>query len=103
MNSIRKFVASTTLKEPLEWNATLLGGDVVDGVRKLKEQPGQDLLVYGSGELVNELMRHDLIDVYRVMLYPVSIPGGKRLFREAAGKTTLTLTVAKPMSTVLSC
>src|SRR4029453_13786954 len=61
MNSLPKFVASATLEEPLEWNATLLKGAVAQEVRKLKQQPGQDLLIYGSGELVNTLMQHHLI------------------------------------------
>jgi dihydrofolate reductase len=61
MNSMPKFVASTTLEEPLEWNSTLLKGDVVDEVQKLK--PDQNLLVYGSGALVDTLMQQNLIDV----------------------------------------
>jgi hypothetical protein len=58
LNSMPKYVASTTLTEPLDWNATLLAGDVVQEVRKLKEQPGQDLLIYASGELVRTLMQN---------------------------------------------
>ncbi len=92
MNSLPKFVASTTLEEPLEWNATLLKGDVAVEVMKLKQQPGQDILIYGSGELVNTLMQHNLIDVYRVMLYPLALGTGKRFFRDGGDKTTLTLT-----------
>ncbi len=92
MNSLPKFVASTTLEEPLEWNATLLQGDVAVEVAKLKQRPGQDILVYGSGELVNTLMQHNLIDVYRVMLYPLALGTGKRFFRDGGGKTTLKLT-----------
>jgi dihydrofolate reductase len=95
MNSLPKFVASRTLEEPLEWNATLLKGDVAEEVHKLKQQPGQDLLVYGSGELVNTLMQHNLIDVYRVMLYPLALGTGKRFFRDGGDKTTLTLTDVK--------
>jgi dihydrofolate reductase len=92
INSMPKFVASRTLDEPLEWNATLLNGDVVEEVQKLKQQPGQDLLIYGSGQLVNTLMQHNLIDVYRVMLYPLALGTGERLFRDGGDKTTLTLT-----------
>jgi dihydrofolate reductase len=95
INSMPKFVASTTLKEPLEWNATLLKGDVAAEVAKLKQQPGQDLLIYGSGELVSTLMQHNLIDVYRVMLYPLALGSGKRFFREGGGKTVLRLTDVK--------
>ena len=92
MNSLPKFVASTTLEEPLAWNTTLLKGDVAEEVQKLKQRPGQDILIYGSGKLVNTLMRHNLIDVYRVMLYPLALGNGKRLFRDGGDKTTLTLT-----------
>ena len=99
MNSMPKFVASTTLEEPLEWNSTLLKGDVAEEVRKLKQQPAQDLLIYGSGALVDTLMQHNLIDVYRLMLYPLALASGKRLFREGDDKTTLTLTDAKTTST----
>ncbi len=99
MNSIRKFVASTTLEEPLEWNATLLAGDVAEAVRKLKREAGRDLLIYGSGQLVHTLMQHGLIDVYRVMIYPLALASGKRFFREQGDKTTLTLADAKTTST----
>jgi dihydrofolate reductase len=81
MNSLPKFVASRTLQEPLEWNSTLLKGKVVEEVQNLKQQAGKDILIYGSGELVNTLMRHNLIDVYRVMLYPLTLGIGKRYFR----------------------
>ena len=97
MNSMPKFVASTTLQEPLEWNSRLLQGDVAEGVRRLKQQ--QDLLIYGSGALAGTLMQHNLIDVYRLMLYPLALASGKRLFREGPGKTTLALTDAKTTST----
>jgi dihydrofolate reductase len=99
MNSLPKFVASTSLEEPLEWNATLLKGDAADEVAKLKQQPGQDLLIYGSGALVNTLMRRNLIDVYRIMLYPLALGGGKRFFRDGVGKTTLTLSDTKTTGT----
>jgi dihydrofolate reductase len=99
MNSMRKFVASTTLEDPLEWNATLLKGDLADEVRTLKEQRGEDLLIYGSGELVQTLRQHSLIDVYRVMLYPLVLASGKRFFREGGDTTALVLTDAKTTST----
>jgi dihydrofolate reductase len=70
MISLPKFVDSTTLQEPLEWNATLLDGNVVDAVAKLKDEPGGDLLIYGSSSLVNALLPQRLIDEYRFMLYP---------------------------------
>jgi dihydrofolate reductase len=92
MNSLPKFVASTTLEEPLPWNASLLKGDVADEVRNLKEQPGRNLLVYGSGRLVHALMQLDLIDVFQIMLIPVALGSGARLFREGHEPTTLSLT-----------
>src|SRR2546430_13137226 len=62
MNTLPKYVASTTKQEPLEWNARLLEGDTADAVAKLKEEPGDDILIYGSGVLVNTLLPHNLID-----------------------------------------
>lgn len=70
MNSLPKFVASRTLEEA-EWNATLIKGDIAEEVSKLKQQPGQDILIYGSADLVHTLMQHDLIDEYRIMVHPV--------------------------------
>jgi dihydrofolate reductase len=99
MNSMPKFVVSTTLKEPLAWNATLLQGDAAEEVQELKKQPGQDLLIYGSGALVHTLMQHNLIDVYRLMLYPLALASGKRFFREGDDKVMLGLTDAKTTRT----
>jgi dihydrofolate reductase len=99
MNSLPKFVASTTLQEPLEWNATLLERDVVDAVAKLKEQPGEDLLIYGSSSLVNSLLPHKLIDEYRFMIYPLVLGTGKRFFKEGNAKATLELKRAETSST----
>src|SRR5215470_1792600 len=99
MNSLPKFVASRTLQEPLEWNSTLLKGEVSEEVQKLKRQEGGDILIYGSGELVDTLMRHNLIDVYRIMLHPLALGIGKRFFRDGGGKTTLTLADAKTTNT----
>jgi dihydrofolate reductase len=79
MNSMPKFVASRTLREP-EWNATVIEGDLGSAVQKLKDEPGNDLLVYGSGELVEELTRLALIDEYRLMIYPLLLGSGKKLF-----------------------
>jgi dihydrofolate reductase len=99
MNSLPKFVASRTLREPLTWNATLLKGDVAEAVRRLKQQAGQSILIYGSSELVNTLMQHRLIDVYRVMLYPLTLGTGGRFFKHGADKSRLTLSSANPTST----
>jgi dihydrofolate reductase len=99
MNSLPKFVASRTSHEPLAWNATLLKGDVAEEVRKLRQQVGKSILIYGSSELVNTLMQHRLIDVYRVMLYPLTLGTGRRSFRDGGDKIMLTLTSAKTTST----
>jgi dihydrofolate reductase len=91
MNSLPKYVASTTLEEPLEWNATLLRGNLVDGVSQLKRQSGQDILIYGSGQLVRALLPHNLIDELRLMIHPVFLGWGKRLLDDV-DRSALTLT-----------
>jgi dihydrofolate reductase len=99
MNSLPKFVASTTLHEPLEWNSTLLEGDVVDAVADLKEQPGGGILIYGSGALVNALMAGNVIDEYRLLIYPVVLGCGRRLFHDGSGMLTLALKRSETSST----
>lgn len=89
MNSMPKHVASRTL-QTTEWNASLLEGDLEPAVRALKEADGGDLLIYGSGTLVDELTRLHLIDEYRLMIHPVVVGRGKKLFA-AAPETTLRL------------
>jgi dihydrofolate reductase len=82
MNEWRKYVVSTTLTEPLEWqNSTLIKGDVPTEVAKLKEGVGNDIQVMGSGELFQTLIRHDLVDEFRLMIHPLVLGTGKRLFR----------------------
>jgi dihydrofolate reductase len=90
MNSMPKFVASTTLKDPT-WNATVINGNVAEEVARLKQQPGQDILVAGSADLVQTLMQHNLIDEYRLMVHPVVVGSGKRIFREGSAMTPLQL------------
>jgi len=98
MNGLPKYVVSTTLEEPLEWNnSRLIEGDVAEEVSRLKQQPGHDILIYGSGELVHTLMQHDLIDEYRLMVYPVVLGSGKRLFRDGIN-TTLRLVETRTFS-----
>jgi dihydrofolate reductase len=83
LNTKRKYVASTTLSEPLEWqNSTLLKGDVAKAVAGLKQEDGGDLLVIGSSQLVHTLIEHDLIDEYRLMIDPLILGAGKRIFQE---------------------
>lgn len=82
MNSIPKYVVSTTL-DKVEWNnSRLIKGDIVGEITKLKQQNGQDILVYGSAALLQTLMKHDLVDRYRLLVYPVVVGKGKRLFQE---------------------
>jgi dihydrofolate reductase len=83
LNDADKYVASRTLREPLAWpNSALLRGDVADGVAQLKRQPGKDLHVMGSGELIQTLMRHDLIDEYLLFIHPLVLGTGRRLFAQ---------------------
>jgi dihydrofolate reductase len=106
MNSLPKHVVSTTLDEPLEWNSTLLEGDAVDAVATLKDQQGDDLLIYGSGALVNALLPHKLIDEYRLMIYPLVLGTGKRFFKDGNDKAALALKRAETSSsgvTMLVC
>jgi len=83
LNNAQKYVASTTLKEPLPWqNSTLLKGDVAEAVTALKAQSSMDIVVLGSGELVQTLMRHNLVDHYQLLIHPLILGSGRRLFRE---------------------
>jgi dihydrofolate reductase len=84
MNSMPKHVVSSTLSEPLEWsNATLLEGDLADAVGKLKEARGGPIVVAGSATLVHFLIEHDLVDELRLMVFPVAIGGGLRVFPDS--------------------
>jgi dihydrofolate reductase len=98
MNTMPKYVASTTLREPLAWNATLLDDDVPAAVAKLKQQPGGDLLVQGSGTLVRTLMQRNLIDAYQLWVHPVVLGSGKRLFADGVAPTSLQLVDTKTTS-----
>jgi dihydrofolate reductase len=92
INNVQKYVASTTLQEPLSWsNSTLLEGDAVEAVARLKEQPGKDLVVLGSGELVQSLMRNDLVDEYVLLIHPLVLCAGRRLFPDGGSLAALRL------------
>jgi dihydrofolate reductase len=98
MNNLPKYVASGTLRE-LNWNnSQLIKGDVAEEVSALKQQPGKDILVAGSGILANTLMQHGLVDEYRLLVYPVVLGSGKRMFKDGV-TTNLTLVDSKPFKT----
>jgi len=84
-------VASNTLTGSLPWHATAIGGDVAAEIARLKREEGGDIEVYGSATLVQTLMRHDLIDEYRVAVHPIVLGGGTRLFPVEGVPATLRL------------
>lgn len=90
MNSMPKYVASRTLREPLKWNATLLKGDVAEEINKLKHAPGDNLLQYGIGELTQTMLKHGLVDEFRIIVFPFTFGEGARIF-EHMGVNTLKL------------
>ena len=99
LNALPKYVASTTLAS-VDWhNSALLGGDLAAEVVKLKEQPGDELQVHGSGGLAQTLIEHDLIDEYRLLIFPVHLGSGKKLFRDGARPSALRLISATTTST----
>ena len=96
LNNTQKYVASTTLKEPLPWmNSTLLEGDAAEAVARLKEQPGKDLVVLGSGDLLQSLMRHNLVDEYMLLIHPLILGSGRRLFGDGGSFAALQLISSK--------
>ncbi len=100
INSVPKFVVSETLEEPLGWNnSTLIKGDVAEGVAELKRRPGKDITVLGSADLVNALLRDGLLDELRLMVHPIVLGRGKRLFEEGGGQKALELVVSKTFGT----
>jgi dihydrofolate reductase len=100
LNNSPKYVASRTLKEPLPWmNSILLKGDVVDAVAELRAQPTKDLVILGSGELIQTLMKHNLIDTYMLFIHPLVLGSGRRMFPDGSAFSTLKLVDVKPSST----
>ena len=96
MNGLPKYVASTTLEEPLAWdNSTLIKGDVAAEVARLKQEPGGEFLLLASADLVQTLMEHDLIDEYRLRVAPTVAGGGKRLFADRSDTKALRLVETK--------
>ncbi len=100
LDNSQKYVASKTLQEPLPWqNSTLLKGDAAETVARLKEQPGRDLAVLGSGDLLQTLMRHGLVDEYVLLLHPLVLGPGRRLFNHEAHRKALRLVKSVPTTT----
>lgn len=92
MNNVQKYVASSTLAEPLPWvSSTLLVGDAADAVAELKKQPGRDIAVIGSGDLVQSLARRALVDQYTLLIHPLVLGSGRRLFPDGAPPANLRL------------
>ncbi len=96
MNGARKYVVSTTLEEPLGWdNSTLIKENVAEEIAGLKRQPGKDITILGSATLVRSLLRDGLLNELRLMVFPVVLGAGKRLFGETSDKKRLRLTDSK--------
>jgi dihydrofolate reductase len=92
LDATQKYVASTTLAEPLPWkNSTLLKGDAADAVADLKQQPGPDLTILGSGELIQSLRHRNLIDEYVLLIHPLVLGSGRRLFPDGSPPADLRL------------
>ena len=100
MNGVRKYVVSTTLKEPLGWdNSTLIGGNVAEKIAGLKRQTGGDISISGSGTLVRSLLHEDLLDELRLIVHPIVLGGGKRLFEEGGDRKPLELVESRVFAT----
>jgi dihydrofolate reductase len=100
LDKAHKYVVSRTLEQPLAWmNSTLLEGDAAEAIARLKEQPGNDLVVLGSGDLVQSLMRANLIDQYVLLIHPLVLGSGRRLFADGGPGATLRLVDTKTTTT----
>jgi dihydrofolate reductase len=100
LDNSQKYVASSTLTEPLPWqNSTLIKGDVAEAVARLKKAPGKDIIILGSGELVRSLMPHCLIDEYVLLIHPLILGSGRRLFADVGAFAALKLADAQSTTT----
>jgi dihydrofolate reductase len=100
LNMAPKYVASRTLREPVPWpNTTIIDGDVADRVADLKKGPGRDLQIMGSGELIRSLMPRGLIDEYLLIIHPLVLGSGRRLFADGSSATSLRLVDSKTATT----
>ena len=98
MNSLPKYVASTTLETAAWNNSHIIATNVTDEIATLKEQPGKNILVYGSADLVDTLLQHDLVDELRLLVYPIVLGSGKRLFKDGRSMKEMTLDSATPFA-----
>jgi dihydrofolate reductase len=100
MNDSQKYVASRTLEEPLRWdNSTLLEGDATEAVARLKAESDQDLVVLGSGDLIQSLMHQDLVDEFVLLIHPLVLGSGRRLFDDGGSFAALRLVDTKTSTT----
>ena len=100
MNGVRKYVVSRTLEEPLEWqNSTLIGDNVAEEISRLKEQPGKDISISGSSTLVRSMLEENLLDELRIMVHPIVVGSGKRLFEDGGDQKALELVDSETFST----
>ncbi|MGH2789256.1 MAG: dihydrofolate reductase family protein [Actinomycetota bacterium] len=99
LNNVEKYVVSTTLRKADWQNTTIIDGNVAERVARLKEQPGKNIGVLGSGELVHTLIENDLVDEYSLTVYPIVLGSGKKLFRDADQTRKLKLVDSKPTTT----
>ena len=100
MNAMQKYVVSTTLEEPLGWqNSTLIAENVVEQITNLKQEDGGDIVISGSGALVRSLLQYGLLDELKLMIHPVVVGGGKRLFEDFGEQKALELVDSKTFKT----
>jgi len=102
LNSLPKYVVSSTLEHPAWTNSTVLSGDVVDEVSKLKQELDGEIVVYASRQLVHTLMEHDLVDEVRLMVYPFVLGAGERLFGATSDKKSMRLRDARAVGDSLA-
>jgi dihydrofolate reductase len=98
-NDMRKYVVSSSMEEPSWNNTTVISGDVAQEIARLRQEDGGDILVNGSASLIPTLAEHDLVDEYRLMVFPIVLGKGKRLFGDTAGSEPLQLVESRPVGT----
>src|ERR671912_979958 len=96
MNAPKKYVVSRTLKDPIWRNTTIIRDDVIESVRALKAQPGKNILLDGSSQLVHTLLEHDLVDELHLLVYPLMLGSGKRVFPNGKTRSDFVLRSATP-------